>query len=1205
MKFLFYKSFLTLFVFVAAITALPAELLSQTENTIFRNITPDEGLPVTSVTGIAQDSYGYIWIGSWDGVYRYDGQTFEKKSPSGRYLEADQKGGVWIGYGRGGPVAYYNSVQDSLHIFDVNIDIDWYPRLKIDAAGRVWSESGENLPLLLFNESLQTFEPDSLQEPGLSFNVIAHADSSISFYSQNAEVEWGLGHRTYEGIHSFQLFPLDQNNPDPSLRVDATQVAFRGYKENGLLLVNEFGWATRESLHDDWRFVKSPDQDLLKEVSDAIVHKDDLWVHKTNALVNIDLISGEFKIYTHNPLNPKSLLAFNQNNAGSQLFIDRQDVLWIPSFVNGISRLNLYASDFGLLRYEDGTPIRDVISAVELEDGSFWIGARFEEDGLFHFDASGNIIEQYSGPFSSPPGRSVSTELSHPFVWSLAKASDGSIWAGTGSPGPDDGGLNRIRPGSDQITRFKHDPVDESSLYPGNWISKIVEDGSGRIWVKDWERMVWIDPYTEIITRYPHPEQSEVPEGEPFDMSETDSGDLIVSTESNRYYIIHHEDLRVEKINLRVEWDTHTSIEVQDPDGRFWVNNADGFGLVDSSLTTIEKWYDIERYDFPVNELSSIIFDEQGHAWLGTDSGIVKFDPDTEDVTHYPYQRGLQGHNFTGQVTYKGPSGKIYFGDSGGVNIFDPNQIQKNPHPPEMVFTDMTLDGLPVNFGENQTISSHVQSDGVIVIQPDISTIGLEFAALHFAGNRSNQYQYMLEGFDSDWRESGFFGQAAYTNLSPGDYIFKIRGSNLDGVWSDGTDSLFFNVLPPWYQTWWAYGFYLILLIAGIVTADRIQRKRVQQKEREKAREKELAQAREIEKAYKNLEVAHEDLKAVQDQLIQQEKLASLGQLTAGIAHEIKNPLNFVNNFSDLSLELVEEIRSEIRDMRSSYAKASEHKNVKGPPSEASAKDGEKETVKSEKTENPSASRRMDCDPSLDGNARGLSDGASDESFDPDLMLDILNDIELNLKTIHKHGSRADSIVKSMLQHSRGGEGKMEPTALNALIKEYVNLAFHGMRAGENPINVDIDLQLDDSIGEVHLASEDFSRVILNLSNNAFDAMREKANVKRETAESSFEGGKNDKVVQGDASSDDYIPKLTVVTHQKDQFVTIEIKDNGPGIPEEIKEKILQPFFTTKKGTQGTGLGLSITNDIIKAHGGDLGIHSTDQGTSIRITISK
>ena len=104
---------------------------------------------------------------------------------------------------------------------------------------------------------------------------------------------------------------------------------------------------------------------------------------------------------------------------------------------------------------------------------------------------------------------------------------------------------------------------------------------------------------------------------------------------------------------------------------------------------------------------------------------------------------------------------------------------------------------------------------------------------------------------------------------------------------------------------------------------------------------------------------------------------------------------------------------------------------------------------------------------------------------------------------------------------------------------------------------------------------------------------------------SPFEGGKNDKVVQGDASSDDYIPKLTVVTHQKDQFVTIEIEDNGPGIPEEIKEKILQPFFTTKKGTQGTGLGLSITNDIIKAHGGDLGIHSTDQGTSIRITISK
>jgi signal transduction histidine kinase len=160
-----------------------------------------------------------------------------------------------------------------------------------------------------------------------------------------------------------------------------------------------------------------------------------------------------------------------------------------------------------------------------------------------------------------------------------------------------------------------------------------------------------------------------------------------------------------------------------------------------------------------------------------------------------------------------------------------------------------------------------------------------------------------------------------------------------------------------------------------------------------------------------------------------------------------------------------------------------------------------------------------------------------------------------------------------MLMHSRGGDGKMEPTPLNPLINEYVNLAFHGMRAGKEPINVDIDLQLDESVGEVPLIAEDFSRVILNLCNNAFDAMREKQGAGQRAQGS---GG--------------YEPKLNVRTKSDNGKVTIEIEDNGPGIPDEIKDKILQPFFTTKKGTQGTGLGLSITNDIIKAHVGDLEI---------------
>ncbi|MEO6347591.1 MAG: GAF domain-containing protein, partial [Aquaticitalea sp.] len=262
--------------------------------------------------------------------------------------------------------------------------------------------------------------------------------------------------------------------------------------------------------------------------------------------------------------------------------------------------------------------------------------------------------------------------------------------------------------------------------------------------------------------------------------------------------------------------------------------------------------------------------------------------------------------------------------------------------------------------------------------------------------------------------------------------------------------------------------------------------------------------------AYEKLQVALNELKSAQEQLVQQEKLASLGQLAAGIAHEIKNPLNFVNNFSELNLELIDEIKIELEKLPKSPEKS------------------EIETI--------------------------------------------LKDIVTNQKKIHQHGTRADSIVKSMLLHSRGGNRIKELTNVNDMLKEYVNLAFHGMRAGKKPINVSLDFQLDNKISKIPVIMEDVSRVILNLCNNAFDAMHER--------------------LQKKTDLENYQPKLTVKTSETKTHLTMEIEDNGLGIPVEIQDKILMPFFTTKKGTEGTGLGLSITHDIIQAHGGKLQIES-------------
>lgn len=261
-------------------------------------------------------------------------------------------------------------------------------------------------------------------------------------------------------------------------------------------------------------------------------------------------------------------------------------------------------------------------------------------------------------------------------------------------------------------------------------------------------------------------------------------------------------------------------------------------------------------------------------------------------------------------------------------------------------------------------------------------------------------------------------------------------------------------------------------------------------------------------------------MKATQTQLIQSEKLASLGELTAGIAHEIQNPLNFVNNFSEVSNELIDEMKTEFMK------------------------------------------------------------GDTEEGFV------IADDIKQNLEKILHHAKRADAIVKGMLQHSNSSSGMKEPTDINALADEYLRLAYHGFRAKDKSFNAKFETDFDPSVKSINVVPQEIGRVILNLINNAFYAANEK---------STFAEAKADKRYQ---------PCVTVSTKNSGGKVLISVQDNGNGIPDSIKEKIFQPFFTTKPTGQGTGLGLSLSYDIVKAHGGELKVESKEgQGSTFSIEL--
>lgn len=269
--------------------------------------------------------------------------------------------------------------------------------------------------------------------------------------------------------------------------------------------------------------------------------------------------------------------------------------------------------------------------------------------------------------------------------------------------------------------------------------------------------------------------------------------------------------------------------------------------------------------------------------------------------------------------------------------------------------------------------------------------------------------------------------------------------------------------------------------------------------------------------AHRELETAHDELKAMQAQLIQQEKMASLGQLTTGIAHEIKNPLNFVTNFAGLSEELLEGLEEHLRE------------------------------------------------------------------GDLDAAQELTRHLVANNKKIGEHGQRADNIIRSMMQHASKSRGRREPTDINQLVKEHIELAYHGKKAQLSELHVEIERQFDDRLNNIEVVPQDIGRVLLNLLVNAIDAVQERA-------------------VSGDGA---YTPAISVSTKQANGNVEIRVNDNGPGIPRETQEKIFEPFFTTKPTGLGTGLGLSLSYDIVThGHGGSLTVDSEPgKGATFTITL--
>lgn len=1116
--------------------------ISAQQNT-FHHLTTRDGLTAGYIEHIMQDSKGFIWIGTSNGLNRYDGYEIstyrpdivEPSSMTGpRVLMIKELDANQLLVGTNGGLNLMDPSTEEFKLLKLagreTPQINYVSDIEVMSNGDLWIAGDYTI----FHIPKQNMDVDSLQASFYPLPEIER-EGAREFFRNFAYNDADL---LIAGTTK-SLFTLDIDSNEPTFTEIIPEDSYTAEilngaiwdvtnDDNGTIYISsaaglakwEFGSAEPKAITK----IGDYDRDDLEDVSFQSVEVDpdgNLWLGTgLSGAIKWNPNTDNVTTFLHNPNNSNSIRP--QNSDVHVAFVDSQKNVWFGYHFLGasvaFSNSWNYTYRLAIPDLPIDHPANDLFTVYEDPEENLWFPTR---GGLVFHSSESDSTEIFipDADLSELDGLTTIIPVDDHFL----------IFSGNGNR------LFRFNPETKELRDVTiGDNLDTAPF------TYVVNDT--HIFVSTFNQdIVKINKRTYESERIPVPVSFESStQGNPVIVEQDADGNVIVivlntSSPGNLYwesFIVNVDDLSFTKVDFEIPENVSMlslpHVSKHQP-GVVWMRINDG--IFSQNMLTGETAH-LFRNDFGViSEGPGFINeDENGFLWMANETGVMRLDPVTESIDYYEPEANRRPGIFN--LIYKMNNGDFLYSGAGGFIRFDPNEIIID-EPIQHIHIE-ELSGGDKLYRPLRTLDSEHPFE----FESSENNITITFVGINYRNPLFTRYRYRIDGYDEDWVTVGTQRRVFLANLPPGDYTLRVQAAPQFGSYSEVTAEAVFSVFPPFWRTMPAYIFYLLLLAIGIFSFDRYQRRRLVQKERERAREKELEQAKEIEKAYENL-------KAAQDQLVQQEKLASLGQLTAGIAHEIKNPLNFVNNFSELSVELIEEVREEL---------LSEKAKVK---CEMSSQKGGKE-------KSP-----------LEGGGELSTDKSPGDVSHVNEALEILNDIETNLKKIYEHGTRADGIVKSMLQHSRGGSGEMEPTDLNKLIKEFVNLSFHGMRASKNPINVEIEFDLDQSIGQVPLIGEDFSRVIINLCNNAFDAMREKL----------FEEGKS-------KTDKTYKPKLTVRTTKHDGLVKIEIQDNGPGIPQEKKDKILQPFFTTKKGTQGTGLGLSITNDIIKAHGGNLDFKS-------------
>ncbi len=1027
-----YRYQYTIFLFLFAGLMISHLLSAQKPNFKFKSINQADGLINSTVQTIFEDSYGFIWIGTHQGVQRYEGKAFKNYVHNGNdsiglssnYINGfceDSERNIWIATAFG--LNKYNRSIDKIEkyqwkdkSFTENGDLFIYG-LAMDNSNKhhIWITASDIglIKLDIENDSVVVYPMQASGKRWSSW-IIPYPGQS------NRLLLGGIGLYVFDKISGQfnELLSLEQNADVPNHLIndadfdpensDIIWLATGDYWGRGNL-----GGLIRFNLKTGEKIIFSPET-RKNEVPDrhmlnlCFYDAENLWIGtRHNGALLYKIREDRFYNFINNEFDEGS---FTTEDAVRSMLVDRSGTLWFGTWGDGISLLSPAAQKFLHYKYlpgeTNGLQNNYITSFAEDKKGNIWIGTK--TGGLSKFDPIEKTFENYFQEFASPDPNS--TEITYLFY-----DSNENLWIGTY-----DDALYRFNP----ATGFKvhYQKGSSKNNVSQKRISAITEIKPGEILISTYGGGLNIYNYQTDFFRHfiHHPDDStSIPDNQIWLPFLGDDGNYYFSGNSAAGLIqFNPETEKFQEIHPKKSISTFM-MPGKTSDGRVFVNEVtEGLReIITTDVITVNTVYDSNGN--LLKNIETILVDANDKLWLGTGNGLLEFDLNNKTVIRYDANDGLQGYEFNRFAAYKSASGEMYFGGTKGFNMFHPDVMKLSTYEPPIVFTDFKLFQESMSIDDDSPLKQNILMTDKLALNYDQNDFSISFAALDFSNPQKIEYKYMLENHDEEWIMVGNNNIASYTNMDPGHYTFRVLATNGDGQWNQQSAKLEITITPPWWQTNLAYLLYGLIFITGVILVDRVQRKRLKEKEQAQARETELAQAKEIEKAYNKL-------KTTQSQLIQAEKMASLGELTAGIAHEIQNPLNFINNFSEINQELILEMKAEIQKSNFEEVNA------------------------------------------------------------------IANDISGNEEKILQHGKRADAIVKGMLQHSKTSTGHKEPIDINALADEYLRLAYHGLRAKDKSFNATMKTDFDASIGKINVVPQDIGRVILNLITNAFYAVNEK-----------------------------------------------------------------------------------------------------------------